>query len=90
MRHFIPFAIVLSCALVCRAAEPEARKAPPKPAEYLVGEMHIQDLPEMNYVYGSSETTFDKILEVVNKYIPVITKGIEDGQLRSGGSAMFV
>jgi len=90
MRHLISFAVVLSLTLLCRAAEPEVKKEPPKPAEYLVGEMHIQDLPEMNYVYGSSETTFDKILDVVNKYIPVITKGIEEGQLRSGGSAMFV
>jgi effector-binding domain-containing protein len=90
MRHLITSAVVLCLGILCVAAEPAAKKDPPQAAEYLVGEMHIQDLPEMNYVYGSSETTFDKMLDVINKYIPIITKGIEEGQLRSGGSAMFV
>ena len=93
MRHFITCAVVVCLGLFCVAAEPEkpeAKKEAPKPAEYLVGEMHVQDLPEMNYVYGSAETTFEKMLDVINKYIPVMTKGIEEGELRSGGSAMFV
>ena len=93
MRHLITSAVVVCLGLFCVAAEPEkpeAKKEPPKPAEYLIGEMHVQDLPEINYIYGTSETTFDKLLEVVNKYIPVLTKGIAEGELRTGGSAMFV
>jgi effector-binding domain-containing protein len=93
MRHLITCAVVVCLGVLCVAAEPEkpgAKKETAKAAEYLVGEMHLQDLPEMNYVYGSSETTFDKMLDVINKYVPMITKGIEEGQLRSGGSAMFV
>jgi len=91
---------LLACALVLLvmtlstfAADPPVEKKAPAPAvaaEYLIGEMHIQNLPEMNYVYGSAETTFEKLGEVVGKYIPMLTKGLEDGQLRSGGCAMFI
>jgi effector-binding domain-containing protein len=75
------------------AADPPAEKKAPAAAgaaEFLVGEMQVQNLPEMNYVYGSAETTFEKIGDVVNKYIPMLTKGLVEGQLRSGGCAMFI
>ena len=90
---------LLACALVLLvvtistfAADPPVEKKPPVAgaAEFLVGEMHLQNLPEMNYVYGSAETTFEKLGEVVSKYIPMLTKGLEEGQLRSGGCAMFI
>src|SRR5258706_6749404 len=90
MRHFIPCALALFLAIPSLAAEPEVKKEAPKPAEYLVGEMHVQDLPAVTYIYGSSQTTFDKMMDLINKYIPLLTKGIEDGTVREKGPAMFI
>jgi effector-binding domain-containing protein len=89
MRHLIFAAIVLCFAFQARAAEPAKREAP-KPAEYLLGEMHIQDLPAVNYIYGGAETTFDKMMEVIGKYMPMLTKGMDEGKIRPAGSGLFI
>jgi effector-binding domain-containing protein len=90
MKSCLTCAAVLLLTLSALAADPAVDKQALKPAEYLVGEMHVQDLPAVTYIYGSSQTTFDKMMDLVNKYIPLLTKGIEDGTIRAKGPAMFI
>jgi effector-binding domain-containing protein len=90
MKFRLTCAVLLLPALLARAADPAAEKPAFKPAEYLVGEMHIQTLPAVNYLYGGSETTFDKLKDTIDKYLPMLTKGIEAGQIHPKGHAMFL
>ncbi|HEY7120742.1 MAG TPA: hypothetical protein VH475_29425 [Tepidisphaeraceae bacterium] len=61
-----------------------------KPAEYVIGEMHVQTLPPLNFVYGSAETTFEKLGEVVNKYLPLLGTAIDEGRIRPTAGCMLV
>ncbi|MDB5321227.1 MAG: hypothetical protein JWN40_2858 [Phycisphaerales bacterium] len=67
MKSCLTCAIVLLLTLAARAADPAVEKQVAKPAEYLVGEMHVQTLPAASYLYGSSETTFEKVKDVIDK-----------------------
>jgi effector-binding domain-containing protein len=90
MKSCLTCAIVLLLTLAARAADPAVERQVAKPAEYLVGEMHVQALPAANYLYGSSETTFEKLQEVIGKYIPLLVKGIEAGEIHPKGQSMFI
>jgi effector-binding domain-containing protein len=73
------------------AAEPAEGKKPAAPAaEFLVGEVHYQTLPEVQYLYAAAETTFEKQLEVINKYLPKLREGIQSGAIVTQGSCMFI
>lgn len=92
LRTFI-LAVLFSMCGFTWAAEPPAaqpKKEAPKPAEYLIGEMHQQTIPAQDYIYGSAETTFEKLGEVVNKFIPLLVAGIQEGKIIQKGPAMFV
>jgi len=52
--------------------------------------MHQQTIPAQDYIYGSAETTFEKLGDVVNKYIPLLAAGIQEGKIIQKGPAMFV
>lgn len=91
MKLHLACAVILLLTLSALAADPPVEKpAPPPPAEYLVGEMHIQNLPAINYLYGSSETTFDKLKDVIDKYLAMLTKGIEASEIHTKGHATFI
>jgi effector-binding domain-containing protein len=91
MKSYLTCASVLLLTLSALAADPPVEKQTPAPAaEYLVGEMHIQNLPEVNYLYGSSETTFEKLKDVIDKYLPMLTNGIEKGEIHPKGQATFI
>jgi effector-binding domain-containing protein len=90
MKSCLTCAFILLGTLSTFAADPAVDKQAPKPAEYLVGEMHIQTLPAVNYLYGGSETTFEKLKDVIDKYLPMLTKGIEAGEIHPKGQAMFI
>lgn len=75
------------------AAEPPAKKEEPKKqpqAEFELGEVRVLQLPAVTYVYGSAETTFEKITEPIAKFMPVLEKAIDDGKIRPVGTFMFV
>jgi effector-binding domain-containing protein len=61
-----------------------------QPAECLVGEMHIQRIPAINYFYGSAETTFAQLPETTGRIMPDIIKSQEEGKVRSVGPDLFV
>ena len=92
MIRFLAAAAMLILATQTFAAEPakDVKKEPPKPAEYLIGEMHLQTVPAQDFIYGSAETTFEKIGDVVNKYIPLLVDGIQEGKIIQKSCAMFV
>src|SRR5258706_11376230 len=90
MKSCLTCAVILLGTFATFAAEPAVDKQAPKPAEYLVGEMHVQDLPAVTYIYGSSQTRFDKMMDLINEYIPLLTKGIADGTIREKGPPMFI
>jgi effector-binding domain-containing protein len=90
MKSYLACAVVLLVTVVTLAADPPVEKQAPPAADYLVGEMHIQNLPAVNYLYGSSETTFEKLKDVVDKYLPMLTKGIEAGEIHPKGNATFI
>lgn len=80
------FAIIAAFMLAAQtfgadAPAKEAAKEPPKPAEYLIGEMHQQTIPAQDFIYGSAETTFEKLGDVVNKCIPLLVAGIKEGKI---------
>ncbi len=92
IRFFVIIAVFMVAAQTLAADAPakEAPKAAPKPAEYIIGEMHQQTIPAQDFIYGSAETTFEKLGDVVNKYIPLLVAGINEGKIIQKGSAMFV
>ncbi len=81
---------VLAAQVLAADAPKEAKKEPPKPAEFIIGEMHVQTIPAQDFIYGSAETTFEKMGEVINKYIPLLVEGIKDGKIIQKSSAMFI
>src|SRR5258706_569278 len=50
---------VLAAQVLAADAPKEAKKEPPKPAEFIIGEMHVQTIPAQDFIYGSAETTFE-------------------------------
>jgi effector-binding domain-containing protein len=92
MIRIFAVAAILVLTMQTFAAEPakEVKKEPAKPAEYLIGEMHVQTIPAQDFIYGSAETTFEKIGDVVNKYIPMLVDGIKEGKIIQKSCAMFV
>jgi len=91
IRYFAAL-LVLATSLTAFAADPakDAKKEPPKPAEFVIGEMHQQTIPAQDFIYGSAETTFEKIGDVVSKYIPMLVDAIKEGKIIQKSSAMFV
>jgi effector-binding domain-containing protein len=92
MSRFFVFAVVIAMSLQTFAADAlkEGKKEPVKPAEFVVGEMHVQTIPAQDFIYGGVETTFDKMVDVVNKYIPLLVQGIKEGKIIQKNCAMFV
>ena len=93
MRAFKLLVVIagLSLAQALIAADPPAApKAPAKPAEFLIGEMHVQTIPAMTYLYGAEKTTFDKMVETIGKHLPAVTKALDEGKARSAGCALFM
>lgn len=71
--------VMLACTLLY--AEPPR---PAKPAEYLIGEMHVQNLPAMTYIYGEQQTTFATIQEPIGKILTPLLKAADEGKLQKG------
>jgi effector-binding domain-containing protein len=92
MKQLFAASVILVVTAACIAAEPEPKKAdnPAKPPEYTISEMRIQTIPAKNFIYGSATTTFEKLGEVIEKFIPLLSKGMDDGKIRPEGSCMFV
>ncbi len=67
-----------------------AAKAPAKAAEFTIGEMHLQTTPAMTCISGSAQTTFEKMMEVINKYMPMIKAADAEGKIHPAGPGMFV
>jgi effector-binding domain-containing protein len=47
-----------------------------------VGEVRIRTMAPVTYVYVETETTFDKLGEVIGEVIPQLAKAAEDGKFR--------
>jgi len=91
MRHTIIVALVAFVALImafaARSAEPQDK---PKPADYLIGQMHVQTLPETMYLYGSTKTTLAKLSKAIDTLMPALSQGILQGKFIHKGEAVFV
>jgi len=84
-------ALMLSITAVVPAADEPAAKKPAAPAaEFLVGEVHYQTLPDVQYLHAAAETTFEKQMEVVNKYLPKLREGLQSGAIVTQGSCLFI
>jgi hypothetical protein len=82
-------AVVVVTALlgsVALAADPPAAKD----EGYTLGEVRNITFPSVQYISGSAQTTFDKMMEVIGKYMPMLTKGADEGTIRPMGCGMFV
>ena len=91
LRYIAAVALLALAAQTFAADAPkEAKKEPAKPAEFIIGEMHVQTIPAQDYLYGTAETTFEKMGDVINKYIPMLTDGIKSGKITQKNCAMFV
>lgn len=66
-----------------------AKPAPAKQADFMLGEMRVQTLPAMTLIFASEKTSFDKFLNVVNKVMPQLNKGLEEGKFRSAGCCVL-
>lgn len=73
-------------------AQPALAADPPAKADdgFSLGEVRVITFPAVHYISGSAQTTFDKMMEVIGKYIPMLSKGIDDGTIRPAGCGLFV
>src|SRR5260221_376113 len=46
--------------------------------------------PAVHYISGSGDKTFDKVMDVINKFLPMISKGTDEGTIRPAGPCIFV
>jgi len=72
------------------AADPAAATPAVKDDGSSIGEVRIQTFPAVRYIAGSADTTFDKMMDVINKFLPLISKGVDDGTITPGGPCIFV
>src|SRR5260221_8141359 len=80
-------AVAVLFAQVARAAEPPAAA---KDDGYSLGEVRMITFPAVHYISGSADTTFDKMMDVINKFLPMISKGTDEGTIRPAGPCIFV
>lgn len=80
----------LALALPALAAEPAKKDEPRKQDEVAITDLRVQTLPEQHYIYQANETTFEKIMQPIEKVMPIIDKALDDGKIRPAGSFMFV
>jgi effector-binding domain-containing protein len=74
-------------------AQPAAevpKKDAAKSPEFVVSDMRQQTLPAMTLLYGSEQTTFSKMFDVMMKLLPPVSKALEDKSARSNGSCVFI
>lgn len=94
MKHWITRGVAILClatTTTINAAEPAAKEGQKPPAEYLIGEMHVQTLPEATLVTGGKvKTTFETLMEPVGKMIPLLSQAIDEGKIRPAGPLMFI
>ena len=77
---------------LARAAEPPKAGAKPAAAksDFLLGEIRTVTLPPMTFIYGASPTSFEKIMEPIAKWMPVLGQAINEKKAVPAGSGMFV
>ncbi len=61
-----------------------------RPADYLIGEMHVQTLPAITYLYGSGQTTLEEIAKTVEQLLPGLLKSVEEGKTHGAGGPLFI
>ncbi len=82
---------VIALAIVAMASVAWAAEQGPatKPADFLVGEMRVQTMPVVTYLYGSKQTTFAKIREAIGELTGGLEKAIQDGKFKYIGPPIF-
>lgn len=75
---------------VSALAQPAAAPAPKAPAEFLIGEMHVQSLPAIDYLHQSHKTTFAGMKDPIEKTLGAVAKGAKEGKAMMTGAALFI
>jgi hypothetical protein len=82
------FVVVLCFALTASNAafgQDDKGKTAAKATGPEIGEVRVRDLAAVSYAYVATETTFDKLGEVIGAALPKIQKAADDGKLKLGG-----
>jgi effector-binding domain-containing protein len=90
MTRSLALVTALLLATTCFADAPPAAAPAVKDDGFSLGEVRMMTFPPATIIAGSSETTFDKLMEVIQKYIPQLSKGIDEGTIRPAGVCVFV
>lgn len=87
--HMQVIALAVAFAIAAAAVAAEQGGPATRPAEYLIGELHMQDLPAFTYFYRSAETTLPKVGQTVEALMAPINKAAEEGKVRVSGPAVL-
>ena len=87
--RLIPTALAtILCFCLCTLAQ--APKPSPKPAEFIIGEMHIQTVGPIHYLYGSAETTLQDLMQPIGRFLPGLEQAASEGKIQVNGPAVFI
>jgi len=82
--------VALILVFAAHSAESQDQAKPAAVADYLIGQMHVQTLPETTYLYGSAKTTLAELSKAVNTIMPALMEGLAGGKFIQKGPAVFV
>lgn len=71
------------------ADKPEKPAAKP-PADYVIGELHVETLKDCTYLYISTETSFAEIAKSIPENLGVLTKAAGAAGIHFTGPAIFI
>jgi len=83
-------ALVIAFMLVMSGISRGAERPATRPADYVIGPMHVQTIPEMTYVYAGTRTTLAEIAQVVGKILPKLEATVAEMKSRPKGPVLFV